>query len=53
MNEQNELAQTAWWAIPGDGQMDDTWRGVETSTRTGETDQSVTPEMHKVLYSDN
>ena len=24
------------------GKMGDTWRGVETSTRTGETDQGVT-----------
>ena len=25
------------------GKMGDTWRGVETSTKTGKTDQGVTP----------
>ena len=31
------------YKYPGDnGKLGDTWRGVETSTKTGETDQGVT-----------
>jgi hypothetical protein len=29
------------------GKMGDTWRGMETSTRTGETDQGVTVNITK------
>jgi hypothetical protein len=31
------------------GQMGDTWRGVETSAKTGETDQGMTPSVRKQI----
>jgi hypothetical protein len=33
------------------GKMGDTWRGMETRTKTGETDQGVTESSHAVSQS--